>query len=248
MKLQQYCDRALNEQIAIVRCYHQSNNALQQWVKQATNLTSSLHLFGRKYKNIIDKVIDEIKIYYQSMKQIVSSLDEAENTRIMKGVVLDDLQLISSTPTSYPSTVQTIQLLPPPSSSSSLVSSSSSKILVCPLDLLARGIIGPEVSSLIHTLRIHKTSLETISDHLYHLYEKINNEVKKEMSFLCNTTDNLLYASDISNDLIISSNNNSKSDVGGKNGNTRSNRNRMSSICKDDNVCNDSNRNELSSL
>ena len=43
-------------------------------LKQATNLTSSLHLFGRKYKNIIDNVIDEIKIYYQSMKQIVSSL------------------------------------------------------------------------------------------------------------------------------------------------------------------------------
>jgi hypothetical protein len=243
LKLQQYCDRALNEQIALVRCYHQSNNALQQWVKQATNMTSSLHLFGRKYKNIIDKEIDEIKIYYQSMKQIVSSLDEAENARIMKGVVLDDLQLISSTPTTHPSTIQPIQLLPPPSSSSSsssIVSSSSSKILVCPLDLLARGIIGPEVSSLIHTLRIHKSSLETTSDHLYHLCEKINNEVKKEMSFLWNTTDNFLYASGISNDLIISSNNNSKSDVGGKNGNSRSNRNRMLSICKDDDVYNDS--------
>lgn len=238
MKLQQCCDRALNEQIAIVRCYHQSNNALQQWVKQATNITSSLHLFGRKYKNIIDKVIDEIKIYYQSMKQIVSSLDEAENTRIMKGVVLDDLQVISSTPTSQSSTVQPKQLLP---SSSSLVSSSSSKILVCPLDLLTRGIIGTEVSSLIHTLRIHKTSLETMSDHLYHLYEKINNEVKKEISFLCNTTDSFIYASDISNDLIISSNNNTKSDVGGKNGNTRSNRNRMSSIRKNDDVYDDSN-------
>ena len=203
------------------------------------------------------------------MKQIVSSIDEAENARIMKGVVLDDLQqqLTSSTITSYPSSVQPHQsssssshLVSPPSSSSSLVSSSSSKILVCPLDLLTRGIIGSEVSSLIHTLRIHKTSLETISDHLYHLYEKINNEVKKEINFLCSTTDSFLNASDISNDLIISNNKinkNSKSDVNvvvtvngggggsGRNGNTRTNRNRTSSsISKGDNIHNDCNSND----
>jgi len=152
----------------------------------------------------------------------------------MKGVIDDDLvntssalplQLVSSSSLLEPKSTTT-------SSSSSL---SSSKVYICPLDILARGIIGIEISSLIHTLRIHKTSLVTISDHLYQLSEKINNEVKKEIDFLCKTSENILFASDISNDLLLINNcNHNNNNSNGKDDSIRSNRSRRTSINKGD--------------
>ena len=188
-RLQTAADRALAEQVALVRCWRQSRDCLEQWSQHAAGVAPVLRGLGRRYRSAVQLCVEELSRKEAALVQLCSALKEAEDARIKAAPVGSD------------------------DNNNSIYSTTSSKIgapLVSPLDSLARGTGGREVAALVAALRLHKEDMSGAAQSVLALGDKLNTELRRELEVLEGCERNALSAAAACSEMLQSTHPSSK--------------------------------------
>jgi hypothetical protein len=183
LRLQAAADRALSEQVAVIRCWRQARSCLEQWTAHASTVAPTLQAVGKKFKSTVDATAGELDSSTAALRQLSLALDAAECARV---------PVSSRTAVGDDSSV-----LPGATLMGGLDSSRVSQrgaATVCPLDSLARGSMGKEVAGLVNALRIHKHDLDAMAQSVRTLGVKLSGELRRELDVLSGTEENIEHA------------------------------------------------------
>ena len=203
MRLQAAADRALAEQLAVIRCWRQARSCLTQWTQHASTVTPALRALGQRFKASVDHTARELQDKTDTLRQLLLALDTAESARVRpsaSSVSADDCSVASA-------------------------ASNRSAPPISPLDSLVRGSAGKEVSALVSALRMHRDDLDGMAQSVRGLGSRLSGELRRELELLSTTETNVASATDATLSMLHSSLPGQQADAGtvthGKGGRVR---------------------------
>ena len=124
---------------------------------------------SRKYRQLVEQAVEDLASKNNALVQVLVALSDAEDTRIK--ATPDDQHSLSSGNINNTS------------SASSRVrgNNSTSGLSISPLDSLARGSAGREVSALVNALRLHKVDLQEVAQSVRALGDRLTSELRREL-------------------------------------------------------------------
>jgi hypothetical protein len=188
LRLQAASDRALAEQLAVVRCLREARSCLQQWVVHASTAGPTLRALGKKFKHTVESAAKELDSRSAALMQVSSALDAAERARVPP--------LRATGGHNDESSMSVAGGVDGTGSVSSRHSTTTRAALVCPLESLARGVAGKEVAALILALRTYSTELESSALDVRQLGTRLAAELRRELEGLSVTEANIEYAAE----------------------------------------------------
>jgi hypothetical protein len=188
LRLQAASDRALAEQLAVVRCLREARSCVQQWVTHASTAGPTLRALGKKFKHTVDSAAKELDSRSAALMQVSSALDAAERARVpplrATGGHIDESNMSVTGGVEGSGSV------------SSRHSTAARAALVCPLESLSRGVAGKEVAALVLALRTYSTELESSAQDVRQLGTRLAAELRRELEGLSVTEANIEYAAE----------------------------------------------------
>ena len=191
LRLQTAADRALAEQVATIRCWRQTRSCLEQWVAHATRVAPTLKMLGRRHKSNVEHAAEDLSALSAGLGLISEALAQAETVRMRPGATLS-----SSSSFADEGSVGASML----SAGSGYAQRNGAPI--SPLDSLARGSAGKEVAALVNALRAQKDGLGEAAQTVRTLGAKLAAELKKDLHVVASTEKNLLFAADLSENVL----------------------------------------------
>lgn len=190
MRLQAAADRALSEQVAVIRCWRQARSCLSQWTEHASAVAPTLQGVSKRYRSVVEQTAQELQEKSSSLSQITQALREAEVARIRSTAEDPNLTDTSSRSASFRGNSS---------------ASSAAGVPISPLDSLSRGSAGREVAALVNALRASKDELADSAQVVSTLGTKLVSELRRELELFSHTEGNLTSAVDTTQRLLQSS-------------------------------------------
>lgn len=179
LRLQTACDRALSEQVAVVRCLREARSCLHQWTQHAASAGPALRGLGKKFRATVEATARELDDRASALAQVSEAMDAAERARVppFRTSTSDGAGLDMTTTSRHSA-------------------SGRSAALVCPLESLARGAAGKEVAALVNALRTYSTELDSSAQEVRALGNKLAAELRRELEGLSHTETSIEYAAE----------------------------------------------------
>ena len=142
--------------------------------------SNTLKMLGRRHRSNVEHAAEDLAALGSGLSQVVEALAAAEAVRIRPAG--DDASMLSV----------------------GSGHSARSGVPIAPLDSLARGSAGKEVAALVNALRAHKDELGESAEIVRALGVKLAAELKRDLEVVGSTEGNLLFAADLSENVLES--------------------------------------------
>lgn len=180
LRLQAASDRALAEQIAVVRGWREARSSLQQWTQHASTAGPALRALGKRFRATVEGTAKQLDQRAMALTQVSLALDAAERARVppirSSALVAGGEDAVSV------------------GSGGAAATSRASTALVCPLEPLARGVAGKEVSALVNALRTYSGELDGTAQEVRALGGRLASELRRELEALSSTEASIDHA------------------------------------------------------
>lgn len=183
-RLQAAADRALSEQVAVIRSWRQARSCLSQWTEHASAAAPTLQNVSKRYKILVEQAVRDLQQKSSSLSLITQALGEAESARIRAGAA--------------PANDDTVHLGTSSRNSSFRrgggATGAGAGAAISPLDSLARGSAGREVAALVIALRANQDELVGTAQTVSALGCTLVSELRRELDFFGHTEASLTAA------------------------------------------------------
>lgn len=161
-----------------MRCWSQTRSCLSQWTAHAARVAPTLKMLGRRHKSNVEQAAEDLATLGSGLSQVCEALAAAEAVRIRPAG--DDAGILSV------------------GGGHSMRSGAP----ISPLDSLARGSAGKEVAALVNALRAHKNELGESAEIVRVLGVKLAAELKRDLDVVGSTENNVIFAADLSENVL----------------------------------------------
>ena len=198
-KLQLFCERAMTEQLACLRALDQSRWALKQWATHACRTAALLDNFAVEIQAAFKQTIAAVGEHAKALQMLSQSYSEANDCRIALAAHDQMRSMWESSTMSVQSPSQSGAGSFTNSVTSGTIKKKTDTSAVNPMELLAKGHLGPEVACLVTVLRLHSsTDIVSLAAHLRGLETTLQANVQTHTNQLHALKDNLSKAAAVS--------------------------------------------------
>lgn len=191
--LRSACERAVAEQITLVRWLRSTQAHLHQWGEYASKFQGVVNNFGKRYRKCFDRTFAHMQEISTMFVTLMSALQNAERSRIKSDAISVE---ISSTNAPLSNRRNSSDLEKSRKVRKDVKNTSTdptlkadqdkltSDLLLSPVEQLARGAYGIEVAALIQAIRLHVPSLDSLNRTLMECNDFLSDSLENEVHTL----------------------------------------------------------------